>query len=141
MSRSSSRRRPGRSRRLRKMLGMTLLEIMIVLAILALVMGLLVGPQVLKLFGDSKVDIARAGVNKLANSSYGLWISRPANTGKCPTLDQLVELGGTKKDPWGEEYVVKCDNLPAEAKGFGIISKGEDKSEGTGDDIKSWALE
>ena len=38
--------------------GMTLLEIMIVLAILALVMGLVVGPRVMKMFGKSKVDIA-----------------------------------------------------------------------------------
>ena len=37
--------------------GMTLLEIMIVLAILALVMGLVVGPRVMKMFGESKVDI------------------------------------------------------------------------------------
>lgn len=135
MSRITSRRIP---RRLRKMIGMTLLEIMIVLAILALVMGLLVGPQVLKLFGESKVDIARAGVNKLANSSYGLWISRPANNGKCPTIQQLAEIGGSVKDPWGNEYVIKCDNLPAGAVGIAVLSKGEDKTEGTGDDVKSW---
>ena len=42
--------------------GMTLLEIMIVLAILALVMGLVVGPRVMKMFGESKVDIARLTV-------------------------------------------------------------------------------
>jgi prepilin-type N-terminal cleavage/methylation domain-containing protein len=138
MSRITSRRVP---RRLRKLIGMTLLEIMIVLAILALVMGLLVGPQVLKLFGESKIDIAKNGVKILANSSYGMWVSRPANNGKCPTIQQLAEIGGSVKDPWDQEYVIKCDNLPAGAIGIAVISKGEDKSEGTGDDINSWELQ
>jgi prepilin-type N-terminal cleavage/methylation domain-containing protein len=138
MSRITSRRIP---RRLRKMIGMTLLEIMIVLAILALVMGLLVGPQVLKLFGEGKVDIAKSGVKILANSSYGMWVSRPSNNGKCPTVQQLAEIGGNVKDPWDQEYVVKCDNLPAGAVGIAVLSKGEDKTEGTGDDIKSWELQ
>jgi prepilin-type N-terminal cleavage/methylation domain-containing protein len=120
------------------MLGMTLLEIMIVLAILALVMGLLVGPQVLKLFAQGKGDIAAAGVKKLAYESYPQWASRPANTGKCPTVQQLAEYGGSIKDPFGEEYVIKCTDLPAGANGVAVFSKGEDKREGTGDDIKSW---
>ncbi|KAB2906820.1 MAG: prepilin-type N-terminal cleavage/methylation domain-containing protein [Kofleriaceae bacterium] len=126
-----------RRSRLRQ-LGMTLLEIMIVLAILALVMGLLVGPQVMKLFSEGKGDIARAGVKKLAYESYPQWASRPANTGKCPTIQQLAEYGGSVKDPFGEEYVIKCNDLPAGAVGIAVYSKGEDKREGTGDDIKSW---
>ena len=135
---STRTRRSRIPRRLRKMVGMTLLEIMIVLAILALVMGLLVGPQVLKLFSEGKVDIARAGAKKLAFESYPQWSSRPANTGKCPTAAQLAEYGGAPKDPWGEEYVIKCTDLPPGAVGIAVSSKGEDKSPDTGDDIKSW---
>ncbi len=131
---AASNRRRSRLRQL----GMTLLEIMIVLAILALVMGLLVGPQVMKLFTEGKGDIARAGVKKLAYESYPQWASRPANTGKCPTVQQLAEYGGSVKDPFGEEYVIKCNDLPAGAVGIAVLSKGEDKREGTGDDIKSW---
>jgi len=57
------------SRRLPRVLargqrGMTLLEIMIVLAILALVMGLLVGPKVMKAFSSSKVDITKLKLKK-----------------------------------------------------------------------------
>ena len=131
---AASNRRRSRLRQL----GMTLLEIMIVLAILALVMGLLVGPQVMKLFTEGKGDIARAGVKKLAYESYPQWASRPANTGKCPTVQQLAEYGGSVKDPFGEEYVIKCNDLPAGPVGIAVLSKGEDKREGTGDDIKSW---
>lgn len=132
MSRTANRRRRFRQ------LGMTLLEIMIVLAILALVMGLLVGPQVMKMFDQGKEDIARSGVKKLAYESYPQWVSRPANTGKCPTIAQLAEYGGSLKDPWGAEYVIKCQNLPAGAKGIAVLSKGADGSEGTPDDLKSW---
>ena len=64
--------RIARTARLRQR-GMTLLEIMIVLAILALVMGLVVGPRVMKMFGESKVDIARATVKKYAFEAYPSW--------------------------------------------------------------------
>ena len=132
--------RRGLRRRLRRIAGMTLLEIIIVLAILALVMGLLVGPQVLKMFGESKTDIARATVKKMAFEAYSQWVSRPGNAGKCPTPANLGEYMATAnpKDPWGEEYVIKCSDLPAGAVGIAVLSKGEDKREGTGDDIKSW---
>jgi len=128
------------SKRLRKMIGMTLLEIMIVLAILALVMGLLVGPQVLKLFGESKVDITRAAVRKMAFEVYPQWSSRPSNTGKCPTAEQLGEYMATAhpKDAWGEEFIIKCTDLPPGAMGIAVMSKGEDKKADTGDDVKSW---
>jgi prepilin-type N-terminal cleavage/methylation domain-containing protein len=132
---SRNRRLP---KRLRKMIGMTLLEIMIVLAILALVMGLLVGPQVLKMFETSKTDIAKTGARKLATEAYGMWSTRPGNTGKCPTPTQLAEVAGAAKDPWGEEYVVRCDNLPPGAVGIAVFSKGPDKTADNGDDLRSW---
>ncbi len=125
-------------RRLRRMVGMTLLEIMIVLAILALVMGLLVGPQVLKLFAKGKDDIARAGAKKLAFESYPQWVMLSGNKGKCPTAAQLSEVGGAAKDPWDEEYVIKCTDLPAGAVGVAVFSKGEDKKADSADDLKSW---
>ena len=53
-------------------------------------------------------------------------------------MQQLAEIGGTTKDPWGEDYIIKCNDLPAGAVGIAVMSKGEDKREGTGDDIKSW---
>ena len=133
-------RRPQQTRA-RALRGMTLLEIMIVLAILALVMGLLVGPRVFRAFQDSKTEIARNTVRKLANEAYPQWAMKPSNNGKCPTLVDLSEYMNSKdeKDPWGEEYVVKCGgDLPAGATGIAIVSKGDDKKEGTGDDLKSW---
>src|SRR6185436_21005788 len=63
--------------------GMTLLEIMIVLAILALVMGLVIGPRVMKLFGESKVDIAKLTVQKFANEAFPQWSRSHPDKG-CP---------------------------------------------------------
>ena len=122
--------------------GMTLLEIMIVLAILALVMGLVVGPRVMKMFASSKVEIAKTELQKLAYEAYPQWSQ--ANPSKaCPEkLEDLAEFTNKKdtKDPWGNQYKMLCPpNLPAGARGgIAISSPGEDGKEGTGDDIKSW---
>ena len=121
--------------------GMTLLEIMIVLAILALVMGLVVGPRVMKMFGQSRVDIAKMTVSKYVNEAYPHWSSE--HPGKaCPdSLLELNEYMNSKDthDPWGTDYKMMCgQTLPPGARGLAVMSNGEDQKEGTSDDIRSW---
>jgi general secretion pathway protein G len=121
--------------------GMTLLEIMIVLAILALVMGLVVGPRVIKMFGESKVDVAKLTVQKYANEAYPQWDRSHPGKGCPENLAALSEYMNSKstKDPWGNEYKYFCGaNLPPGAKGVAVMSFGEDGKDGTSDDIKSW---
>lgn len=121
--------------------GMTLLEIMIVLAILALVMGLVVGPRVMKMFGESKVDIARATVKKYAFEAYPSWSAAHPDKACPASLTDLNEYMNNKdsKDPWGNDFKMMCgQNLPAGAKGLAVSSPGEDGKEGTADDIQSW---
>ncbi len=121
--------------------GMTLLEIMIVLAILALVMGLVVGPRVMKMFGESKVDIAKATVKKYAFEAYPSWSAAHPDKACPEKLEDLNEYMNNKdaKDPWGGTYKMLCGpNLPAGAKGLAVESPGEDGKDGTADDIKSW---
>jgi prepilin-type N-terminal cleavage/methylation domain-containing protein len=122
--------------------GMTLLEIMIVLAILALVMGLVVGPRVMKLFGESKVDIARMTVHKFTYEAFPMWQRSHTDKGCPEKLEDLSDYMDKKdtKDPWGGAYKMMCgQTLPAGAKGgFAVSSPGEDGKEGTSDDIKSW---
>ena len=122
--------------------GMTLLEIMIVLAILALVMGLVVGPRVMRMFGKSKVDIAQLTVKKYAFEAFGEW-SQAHPDKQCPDkLEDLSQYMDSKdvKDPWGNPYKMFCgQNLLAGAKGgLAVMSAGEDGKEGTEDDVKSW---
>ncbi len=130
-----------RSPSARSQRGMTLLEIMIVLAILALVMGLVVGPRVMAMFSDSKVDVARATVQQFAHQAYTQW-SMQNRSKACP--DKIEDLtpfmnSPNVKDPWDSPYKMFCGpTLPAGAKGLAILSFGPDAKEGTSDDIKSW---
>jgi general secretion pathway protein G len=140
MNRTQNLRRTLRRRRASQR-GMTLLEIMIVLAILALVMGLVVGPRVIKMFGESKGDIAAATVKKYAYEAYPSWSASNPSKGCPDKLESLNEYMNNKdiKDPWGGTYKMLCgQNLPAGAKGIAVMSPGEDGKEGTPDDIKSW---
>jgi general secretion pathway protein G len=120
--------------------GMTLLEIMIVLAILALIMGLVVGPRVMKMFGQSKNDIAKATAKSIAYEAYPQWST--AHPGKqCP--DTITDLGeymnDTKMtDPWGGQYQFLCGpTMPQGSKGVLVMSAGEDGKFNTADDVKS----
>lgn len=119
--------------------GMTLLEIMIVLAIIALVMGLLVGPQVFKMFGESQEQVARTEMKQLVYQAYPRWAMR--GSGSCPaTLQELTEFTNKKdvKDPWGNEYTMHCGDNAPQGERFGVSSKGPDGKDGTNDDLKSW---
>ena len=122
--------------------GMTLLEIMIVLAILALVMGLLVGPRVMKLFGESKEEVAKLAETDMVNTAFPAWATRHGDKGCPDKLEDLSDYMNKKdtKDPWGNPYKMFCgQNLPPGAKGgFAVSSAGPDGKEGTSDDIKSW---
>ncbi|MBX3158717.1 MAG: prepilin-type N-terminal cleavage/methylation domain-containing protein [Deltaproteobacteria bacterium] len=125
--------------------GLTMLEIMIVIAILGLVMGLVVVPRVMGMFGESKVKIAKLAVDQYAKSDFPKWALAHNDKG-CPDslLDVLKYVGKTEedlKDPWGTPYKMICGqgNLPAGASGIAVFSLGEDKTEGTPDDVKSWA--
>ena len=119
-------------------LGMTLLEIMIVLAILALVMGFLIGPKVWRMFSESKIDIAKLQA-KDYQQAYQVWALKSSET--CPaSLKDLQNYRNKKgdKDPWGQEWVMKCGDQAPEGVDFGVVSVGPDKKDGTEDDIKSW---
>ncbi|MGN6103913.1 MAG: prepilin-type N-terminal cleavage/methylation domain-containing protein [Kofleriaceae bacterium] len=131
-----------RSRRRRER-GLTMLEIMIVIAILGLVMGLVVVPRVMDMFSKSKEDIAKLAIDKFAFEAYPQWSLANSQT-PCPAdlMAVAAHMGKTEKDtidPWGTQYKMFCgQNVPAGAKGFAVMSAGPDKQEGTADDIKSW---
>lgn len=122
---------------------MTLLEIMIVLAILAVVMGVIVGPSILERFREAKVRTTKLKVDKLAFEAFPAWgvahIDKP-----CP--EELAELSRYAndddiRDAWGKRLAMRCGSLaPPEARGFGVASAGEDGKEETADDIRSWQV-
>ena len=121
--------------------GMTLLEIMIGLATLALVMGLLVGPRVMKMFAGSKVDITKLKLKKYAFEAYPSWSAAHPDKGCPEKLADLNEYMNNEdsNDAWGKPLKMMCgQTLPPGARGIAVMSSGEDGKEGTADDLKSW---
>ncbi|MCG6941202.1 MAG: type II secretion system major pseudopilin GspG [Thiohalocapsa sp.] len=136
---SPNRRRPA---------GFTLVELLVVLAILGLLAGL-VGPQVMKFLGTSKTKTAALQIEDLG-ATLDLY---RLETGRYPEgLDALVtdpgdapnwngpylRKGVVPKDPWGNDYHYRA---PGEHGAYDIWSLGADNQEGgDGDDkdISSW---
>jgi general secretion pathway protein G len=135
----------------KRRLGFTLVELLVVLAILGLLAGL-VGPQVMKFLGSSKTKTASLQIHDLSATldMYRL------ETGRYPSSEEGLEAlvtdpgtvtnwngpylkkGQVPKDPWGYDYQYR---FPGEHGGFDVWSLGADNregGEGENADIKSW---
>ena len=121
--------------------GMTLLEIMIVLAILALVMGLLIGPRVMDYFRRAKIQTTQMKLEMYANQAFPAW-SMAHPQAMCPErVTDLAEYanGRDADDAWGNPIKLLCGaSLPPGARHIALVSTGPDGKEGTDDDLKSW---
>ncbi|MBN1612270.1 MAG: prepilin-type N-terminal cleavage/methylation domain-containing protein [Polyangiaceae bacterium] len=113
--------------------GVTLIEVMIVVAILALVAG---GVAV---FAMPKFQQAQDTTAKTAAQTIRQAVQSYKTTdteGTCPTVAQLVQAkeldpGQQTVDPWGEDFVITCTDDDVI-----VLSKGRDKKQGTKDDIQ-----
>jgi len=119
--------------------GFTIMEVLIVLAIIALIMGVLVGPKIIGQAQEAQIETTRT-VLKQYVTAYARWQIDSGQ--RCPQnlseLEKYVAKEGTT-DPWGTEYVMVCgNNAPPAAKPFGMSSLGPDGQAGTEDDINSW---
>ena len=131
--------------------GFTLIELLVVLVILGLLAGL-VGPNVMKYVGSSKVEVAKA---QLEDLSAGLDLFK-LDVGRYPSdtegLRVLVEGNETipgwngpylrKKrvplDPWNNAYVYA---VPGRGNAYDLYSLGADgEAEGSGEDadLSAW---
>lgn len=134
--------RPRRTARRAAQRGLTLLEIMIVIAILGLVMGLFVVPKLMDMFGSSRKEIAKIAVDQFANKDANAWAMTAGKGKSCP--ESLSEITGQPAekllDPWDSPYLFFCGpDLPAGVKvPYAAKSLGPDKKDGTDDDIMSW---
>jgi len=134
--------------------GFTLLEILVVLAIIGLLVGLAV-KNVDKIFGDSQSSIAKIFVNDSIKTSLVRYridlgdfpstaeglealVTPPAGRAerwKGPYID--AKGGKIPLDPWGEPYVYRYPGTQNKGS-YDVFSKGPDKAEGTADDVGNW---
>jgi general secretion pathway protein G len=144
-SRTLSRRNP-----LRFESGFTLMELLVVLAILGLLMSL-VGPRVLNQLGGAKVKTAAIQIKDLEQTleMYKL------DTGHYPSTDDglraLVDNPGNAPgwngpylksdvplDPWKREYHYKFPGDNAEVDIFSYGQNGSPGGEGEDTDVGNW---
>jgi general secretion pathway protein G len=121
--------------------GFTLLEIMIVLAIMGLIVTA-VSIQVFSKLKKAKVQAAKLGVQKIVGAAG---TSMAGGGASCPKgLEDLISQGELSKndgkDPWGTPYIFRCPGTQS-PDGVDVISWGPDKADGTADDIRSWELQ
>lgn len=132
MTRNEIRRALARQR------GMTLIEIMVVVAIISLILGG-VGVMAFNRFQDAQTDTAR---NQCVTIAGAVLQYKVQKRGKCPKgLQELKAAGFTSQvgqDPWGNEYELKC---PGEKGEVDVISAGPDGEMGTEDDLSNNAEE
>jgi general secretion pathway protein G len=111
--------------------GVTLIEILIVLAIVGMIAGGVAVYAVPK-FKESQIKSAKISAQDLQSIADG-W--RADNGNDCPTPQRLktekqMSAGSSLNDPWGAPWKIACDG-----ESTTVISSGPDKKEGTPDDI------
>lgn len=112
--------------------GVTLFEVLIVVAILAMVAG---GVAVFALprFQDAQKKTAEAGARTI-RMAVQQWQAANNET-SCPTVSQLIQdkqldTGQNTNDPWGQSYTLSCTEDEVT-----VTSNGPDKKKGSKDDI------
>lgn len=116
--------------------GMTIVELMIVLTIIASIMGV-VGFFVFGALDKASIQESRIEINQLQNLVNSYYLS--SSPRKFPdSLEDMTEGASplTKeipKDPWGNNYVYK----KISNREFEIYSMGPDGQEGNEDDVRA----
>jgi general secretion pathway protein G len=134
--------------------GFTLIEILVVIAIISLLAGLTIA-NMGKVFGGSQVDVAKLMVTQslktplmtyrfqmggYPSTEEGLAALMVAPGNKADRWRGPYLIEGTKVpvlDPWGEPYQYRFPGVHNK-DGYDLWSKGPDKTDGTDDDIGNW---
>ena len=117
----------------RRARGVTLVEVLIVVAIMAVISGgvtLVAFP----LFKETQVKAAVQGCGVVRQAAQ-LELTTGGGDTPCPSIQDLItskKIEAKKSDdPWGNPYKIEC-----EGDEIGVSSAGKDRKFGTPDDVK-----
>jgi len=128
--------------------GFSLMEIMIVIALIAL-FAVLVGPNVIEMFTSGQEDAARVQIKqveqalKLYYRNCGRYPSTAqglnsliSKTSSCKRWKKVLDGDTIPEDPWGSDYLYFSPGVRGDHE-YELISKGKD-AEDESDDITSF---
>jgi general secretion pathway protein G len=128
------RSHPQKILRRRRSRGLSLIEILVVLSIIALITSG-VALVVIRHLETARIETTRTSARAL-REAVSLWRMRDGSS-ECPTIDtlvrmQLVDSASKRTDAWDKPFVIEC----SEQGDITIASPGPDGRLGSADDIR-----
>jgi general secretion pathway protein G len=116
--------------------GVTLVEVLIVVSIMAVISGGVVLVAIPE-HNKAKIRMAAIGAGAIKEAAE-MWreVDTGAEAGACPTVQDLIaarKLDPQKiDDPWGSQYRIRCDYGEIH-----VASPGHDRKQDTPDDVRN----
>lgn len=123
---------------MKKNRGFTLIEVMVVVAILGILAALVV-PQLVGKDDKARVERVKSDLKAISSALEMYKLDHHSYPTTDQGLEALTQAGGegndsgdvylrkVPKDPWGEEYIYSA---PGESGPYDLLSLGSDKAEG-----------
>ncbi len=114
--------------------GMTLLEIMVVIAIIG-ILSSAIGVSVVTYMQKAKVDATKAQMRQVANAVEIYAMENDWPTDLREILDAKLIKEKQLSDPWKQDLIYSYPASRGTDNNYDLCSKGPDKVEGNDDDV------